>query len=64
MGLSPGPELGGPGYGQLTLALMNEVMGRSRWAPTGVGTAAPDTGNAKSSPLYGTPARRPDTSRP
>jgi acyl-CoA dehydrogenase len=38
-----GPELGGPGYGQLTLALMNEVLGRSRWAPTVFGTAAPDT---------------------
>ena len=42
-----GPELGGPGYGQLTLALMNEVLGRSRWAPTVFGTAAPDTGNAE-----------------
>ncbi|NBU85279.1 MAG: acyl-CoA dehydrogenase, partial [Sphingomonadaceae bacterium] len=41
-----GPELGGPGYGQLTLALMNEILGRSYWAPTIFGTAAPDTGNA------------------
>src|SRR5277367_6743878 len=25
-----GAELGGPGYGQLKLALMNEILGRSR----------------------------------
>ncbi|MYB04375.1 MAG: acyl-CoA dehydrogenase, partial [Acidimicrobiaceae bacterium] len=24
-----GPELGGPGYGQVRLALMNEILGRS-----------------------------------
>ncbi len=30
----PGPELGGLGYGQLKLALMNEILGRSNWAPT------------------------------
>ena len=29
-----GPNLGGPGYGQVKLALMNEIIGRSRWAPT------------------------------
>ena len=28
-----GPELGGPGYGQLKLALMNEQFGRSRFGP-------------------------------
>ena len=28
------PELGGLGYGQLKLALMNEILGRSRWAPS------------------------------
>jgi acyl-CoA dehydrogenase len=53
-----GPELGGPGYGQLTLALMNEVLGRSRWAPTVFGTAAPDTGNAEILAMYGTPAQK------
>ena len=29
-----GPELGGPGYGQVKLALVNELLGRSAWAPT------------------------------
>ena len=28
-----GPELGGQGYGQLKLALMNEILGRSRLGP-------------------------------
>ena len=27
------PELGGQGYGQVKLALLNEIVGRSRWAP-------------------------------
>ena len=27
-----GPELGGQGFGQLKLALLNEILGRSQWA--------------------------------
>jgi acyl-CoA dehydrogenase len=42
-----GPELGGTGFGQLKLGLMNEILGRSRFAPTVFGTQAPDTGNAE-----------------
>jgi acyl-CoA dehydrogenase len=42
-----GPELGGKGYGQVKLALMNEILGRSQWAPAIFGTQAPDTGNAE-----------------
>ncbi len=49
-----GPELGGPGYGQLKLALMNEILGRSRFAPTVFGCQAPDTGNAEILAHYGT----------
>ncbi len=49
-----GPNLGGPGYGQVKLALMNEILGRSTWAPTVFGTAAPDTGNAEILALFGT----------
>ncbi len=47
-------ELGGPGYGQLSLALMNEILGRSYWAPTVFGTAAPDTGNSEILAMFGT----------
>ena len=49
-----GPELGGPGYRQVKLALMNEILGRSYWAPTVFGTAAPDTGNAEILAMFGT----------
>ncbi|RJF91690.1 acyl-CoA dehydrogenase family protein [Noviherbaspirillum saxi] len=49
-----GPELGGQGYGQVKLALMNEILGRSLWAPTIFGTAAPDTGNAEILAMFGT----------
>ena len=49
-----GPDLGGPGYGQLKLALMNEILGRSSWGPIVFGTQAPDTGNAEIIAHYGT----------
>ncbi|HEX7750899.1 MAG TPA: acyl-CoA dehydrogenase family protein [Novosphingobium sp.] len=53
-----GPHLGGPGYGQVKLALMNEILGRSAWAPTVFGTAAPDTGNAEILAMFGTAAQK------
>ena len=53
-----GPHLGGPGYGQVKLALMNEIIGRSSWAPVVFGTAAPDTGNAEILALFGTPEQK------
>ncbi|MFE2432689.1 acyl-CoA dehydrogenase family protein [Streptomyces sp. NPDC059373] len=49
-----GPELGGEGYGQVKLALLNEILGRSSWAPIIFGTQAPDTGNAEILAHYGT----------
>jgi acyl-CoA dehydrogenase len=49
-----GPELGGKGFGQLKLALINEILGTSSWAPIIFGTAAPDTGNAEIIAHYGT----------
>jgi acyl-CoA dehydrogenase len=53
-----GPELGGEGYGQLKLSLMNEILGRSQWAPIIFGTQAPDTGNAEIIAHYGTEAQK------
>lgn len=52
------PELGGKGFGQLKLALMNEILGRCSWAPTVFGCAAPDTGNAEILALYGTAGQK------
>jgi acyl-CoA dehydrogenase len=49
-----GPELGGKGYGQVKLALLNEILGRSQWAPIIFGCQAPDTGNAEIIAHYGT----------
>lgn len=53
-----GPHLGGPGFGQVKLALMNEILGRAYWAPTVFGTAAPDTGNAEILAMFGTEAQK------
>jgi acyl-CoA dehydrogenase len=53
-----GSELGGQGYGQLKLALLNEVLGRSQWAPIVFGCQAPDTGNAEIIAHYGTPEQK------
>src|ERR1700738_5150080 len=59
-----GPELGGQGYGQLKLALLNEILGRSHWAPIVFGTQAPDTGNAEIIAHYGTPEQKERSPRP
>lgn len=53
-----GPDLGGQGYGQVKLGLMNEVLGRSMFAPQVFGCAAPDTGNAEIIAHFGTPAQK------
>ena len=49
-----GPDLGGQGYGQVKLALLNELLGRSRWAPNIFGCQAPDSGNAEILAHFGT----------
>jgi acyl-CoA dehydrogenase len=59
-----GPELGGEGYGQLKLCLLNEILGRSQWAPVIFGTQAPDTGNAEIIAHYGTPEQKERYLRP
>ena len=53
-----GPELGGPGYGQVKLALMNEILGRSLWGQIVFGCQAPDSGNAEILAHYGTDEQR------
>ncbi|MHB8464168.1 MAG: acyl-CoA dehydrogenase family protein [Acidimicrobiales bacterium] len=59
-----GPELGGVGYGQLKLSLLNEILGRSSWAPIIFGCQAPDTGNAEIIAHYGTPEQKERYLRP
>jgi acyl-CoA dehydrogenase len=48
------PKLGGRGYGQLKLALMNEILGATKWGPRVFGCQAPDSGNAEIIARYGT----------
>jgi len=50
-----GANLGGPGYGQLKLALLNEILGRTHSGPIVFGCQAPDSGNAEILAHYGTP---------
>jgi acyl-CoA dehydrogenase len=52
------PELGGQGFGQVKLAYMNEILGRSSFAPTVFGCQAPDSGNAEIVAHYGTPDQK------
>jgi acyl-CoA dehydrogenase len=49
-----GPNLGGPGYGQVKLALLNEILGRTHSGPIVFGCQAPDSGNAEILAHYGT----------
>ncbi|MFC3231051.1 acyl-CoA dehydrogenase family protein [Marinibaculum pumilum] len=53
-----GPDLGGQGYGQVKLALMNEILGRSRFGPSVFGCQAPDSGNGEILAHYGTAAQK------
>src|ERR1700744_2955536 len=53
-----GPELGGQGYGQGKLAMLNEILGKSIWGPRIFGSQAPDTGNAEIIAHYGTPEQK------
>jgi acyl-CoA dehydrogenase len=59
-----GPELGGQGYGQLKLALLNEILGRSQWAPIVFGCQAPDTATPRSSPTTAPMSRSSATCDP
>ncbi len=49
-----GPEAGGTGQGFLPYAYVNEILGRSPFAPRAFGCAAPDTGNAEILHMFGT----------
>jgi len=53
-----GAELGGQGYGQVKLGLLNEILGRSHFGPMVFGCQAPDSGNAEILAHYGTPEQK------
>jgi acyl-CoA dehydrogenase len=52
------PKLGGLGYGQVKMALLNEIIGRTIWGPLIFGCQAPDSGNSKILAMYGTPEQK------
>jgi len=52
------PELGGPGFGQVELCFLNEILGRTHWGPTVFGCQAPDSGNAEILARFGTEEHR------
>jgi acyl-CoA dehydrogenase len=49
-----GPEAGGSGRGFVAYAFLNELIGRSVWAPLVFGCQAPDAGNAEILHMFGT----------
>jgi acyl-CoA dehydrogenase len=53
-----GPELGGPGFGQVKLALLNEILGTSPLAPGIFGSNAPDSGNSEILARFGTATQK------
>jgi acyl-CoA dehydrogenase len=59
-----GPDLGGKGYGQVKLALMNEMLGQTRHGPIVFGCQAPDSGNAEILAHFGTPEQKERYLRP
>jgi acyl-CoA dehydrogenase len=58
------PALGGQGHGQVKLCLLNEILGRSSWAPVIFGCQAPDTGNAEIIAKFGTAEQKERYLRP
>jgi acyl-CoA dehydrogenase len=58
------PELGGQGFGQVKLGLMNEILGTSIFAPNAFGCQAPDSGNSEIIALAGTEEQKRRWLRP
>ena len=59
-----GPEAGGSGTGFLPYAYVNEILGRSPFAPRAFGCAAPDTGNAEILHQFGTSDQKEQWMKP
>ena len=59
-----GPEAGGTGEGFMPYVFLNEIIGRSTWAPRVFGCQAPDTGNAEILHMFGTEEQKERWLRP
>jgi len=51
-------DLGGPGFGNVELCYINEILGRTRWGPVVFGCQAPDSGNGEILARFGTPEQK------
>ncbi|MGH6632432.1 MAG: acyl-CoA dehydrogenase family protein, partial [Sphingopyxis sp.] len=58
------PELGGQGFGQAKLCYINEILGRSNWAPRIFGAQAPDSGNSEILARFGTEEQKQSYLKP
>lgn len=47
-------SLGGPGFGQVNLVFLNEVLGATNWGPVVFGCQGPDSGNSEILARFGT----------
>ena len=63
-GFHLGPDLGGPGLGQVKLCLLNEKLGRTSMGPSLFGCQAPDTGNMELIAHNGTEAQKKNYMEP
>ncbi|MFV0523510.1 MAG: acyl-CoA dehydrogenase family protein [Acidimicrobiales bacterium] len=59
-----GPDLGGPGYGQVKLGLLNEILGTAKCGPMVFGCQAPDSGNSEILAHYGTDSQKKEFLEP
>ena len=57
-------EVGGSGAGFLSYAYLNEIIGRSLYAPRAFGSQAPDAGNAEILWQFGTPEQKEQYLKP
>jgi acyl-CoA dehydrogenase len=57
-GLHLPKSLGGPGFGNVELCYINEILGRTHWGPVVFGCQAPDSGNGEILARYGTPEQK------
>jgi len=51
-------SLGGPGYGQVNLVFLNELLGATNWGPVVFGCQGPDSGNSEIIARFGTPEQK------
>ena len=57
-------DLGGPGYGQVKLTYINEILGRTNWGPVVFGCQGPDSGNSEILARFGTEEQKAQWLKP